>query len=264
MKGDRSRVRRVVLIAGAVLLGALTLAPILPPAYVLPLTVLWYGALGALAWAAMRILRPWVGKRAGFAILALAALLPILLTAIPFSPALAVRLPCPRNWLWLPSWLLRSSPMGSLRFEVNGTRAKLCYGRPALRGRRMLGGSRVPFGKLWRTGANEPTTLISPTPLEIAGVRVPAGRTALYTIPGPESWELILNGSTRQWGIETEYTAEVRAHELGRAILPSQRGDSVERLTFSALPVQGDSTGLELLLAWETARLRIAVQRPSH
>ena len=86
--------------------------------------------------------------------------------------------------------------MGSVRLSVDGVPVKICYGRPASRARTMLGGSRVPYGRLWRTGANEPTTILSPIPLDIAGITMPAGRASLYTVPGPETWQVILNRST--------------------------------------------------------------------
>jgi len=124
----------------------------------------------------------------------------------------------------------------------------------------MLGGRRIPFGRLWRTGANEPTTIITPIPLEVAEVPVPAGRATLYTIPGPESWEVILNRATSQWGIESEYTERVRAEELGRSIVRSERGAApVERLTIA--PDRRPDDLVDLVLAWETTRVRIPVRR---
>lgn len=257
----RREVRRRIVCGGVVLLAALVLAPRVPPLWVIPLSIVWYLALGVLLWSAVIVLAQWTGRRAALPIVTLGALAPILLTAVRAPPAVALRLPCHRNWLWLPTWFLRSSPMGSLRFEVGDARVKLCYGRPALRGRRMLGGSRVAYGRLWRTGANEPTTVISTRALEVAGLTIPEGRTALYTIPGPESWELILNGSTSQWGIESEYTAAVRAHELGHAILPSERGARVERLRFATAPeAGGDSDRVDLVLSWDSTRVRIPVR----
>ena len=127
----------------------------------------------------------------------------------------------------------------------------------------MLGGSRVPYGRLWRTGANEPTTLITTDSLEVAGIRVPPGRVSLYTIPGPESWELIVNAATGQWGIESEYSAAVRARELGRSILPSDSGPFMERLMFSVEKLPEDSSTTALVLAWEATRLRIPLRRLS-
>ncbi|NOT07570.1 MAG: DUF2911 domain-containing protein [Gemmatimonadales bacterium] len=243
--------RRVLAVAGLVLVIGLIVAPTLPPGALLPLSIVWLAALVALARAAYTVLAQWIGRGGALAVVFVAAATPIFLTAPRLPPHLAVRLPCHRNWFWLPAWLLRSSPMGSLTFEVDGSPAKLCYGRPALRGRKMLGGSNVPFGRLWRTGANEPTTLITTSFIVVAGVPVPSGRVALYSIPGPESWELILNQATSQWGIESEYTEQVRTTELGRAIVRSETvPESLERLTFYI-------NGTDLVLAWERTRVRI-------
>jgi hypothetical protein len=148
--------------------------------------------------------------------------------------------------------------MASVTLTVGGPPVKICYGRPALHGRTMIGGPRVPFGQLWRTGANEPTTIISSIPLDIAGVVVPPGRSSLYTVPGPETWEIILNRSTSQWGLESEYTETVKAQEIGRAIVPSETVDpGVERLTITA----GDN---ELILTWGTTRVRIPISAAAH
>lgn len=262
MSGSRASVRWIVTVSALVLLAGPRISPLVPVSWILPLSILWYLALAAFLWAGFLILSRWIGRVGAMVPLGLGVIVPILLTAVPLSPHLGVRHACPRNWTWRPTWLLRSSPMGSVTFEIGGAAVKVCYGRPAARGRTMIGGPRVPFGRLWRTGANEPTTIISERPLEVAGVAVPAGRTALYTIPGPESWEIILNGSTSQWGIESEYSDAVRARELGRAILPSNRTlDFVERLTLSAEPDR--EGGSDLVLEWENTRVRIPIRLSS-
>ena len=69
----------------------------------------------------------------------------------------------------------RQSPLDSLTFTAGGQTVKLCYGRASARGRKMIGGENVPYGKLWRTGANEPTVIFTPVALDIAGVKVAAG-----------------------------------------------------------------------------------------
>jgi hypothetical protein len=225
-------------------------------------SVAWLLALVGILGLALHVLRSLIGTAAAVLIVAAGAAAPILLTAIPFSPEWSLRLPCPRNWAWIPTWLLRPSPMASLRFEVGDAQVKLCYGRPAARGRKMLGGPPVPFGHLWRTGANEPTTLISAAPLGIAGVLVPAGRTALYTVPGPETWEVVLNASTAQWGIESEYTDAVRRTELGRAIVRAEPNSGYrERLTFTIEPGLGQGPTRSLVLEWETVRVVLPVEQ---
>jgi hypothetical protein len=254
---SRSRLRWLVVVTGALLLAGLRLAPALPPSLVTPVSLVWLLLAAFLLYAGYTVLGAWIGSRAAAVVVVAVVLLPGAGTLFPAPVSLGTRLPCPRNWSSPATWRLRSSPMGSMVIQREGISLRICYGRPAARGRTMLGGSRVPYGQLWRTGANEPTTLITPTGAVIAGVEVPPGRTALYTIPGPETWEIVFNASTSQWGIESEYPEEIRAQERGRAIVPSERSDRfVERLTFSP-----DSGGM--VLEWEWTRVRIPVVRPS-
>jgi len=250
---SRSRLRWLVVVTGVMLLAGLRLAPALPLSLVTPVSLVWLLLLALLLYAGYTVLSAWIGSRAALVIVVVVVLLPVAGTLVPASRSLDTRLPCPRNWRSPATWMLRPSPMGSTLLQEEGVSLRICYSRPAARGRTMLGGSRVPYGQLWRTGANEPTTLITTTGAMIAGVDVPPGRTALYTVPGPETWEIILNASTSQWGIESEYTEGIRAKELGRAIVPSERSDRfVERLTFSP-----DSGGV--VLEWEWTRVRITV-----
>ncbi len=171
----------------------------------------------------------------------------------------ATYLPCRRNWGWLPSYQLRASPIHSATAILGSSRLKICYGAPGARGRKMLGGSPVPFGRLWRTGANEPTTLRIGGAVTIAGILVGPGRVSLYTVPGPETWELIVNRSTGQWGLESEYTPGVAAEEIGRVILPSERvTDFSEQLRFEFEPGATPDAST-LVLRWETTRIRIPI-----
>lgn len=254
---SRRAVRWTGIVGGIGLLAGLRLAPGLTGSALLLATIAWLGVLAWLLWLAFRILRATIGPAGAALLVALGVLAPILVTAIRFPPDLAVKLPCPRNWSFLPTWQLRASPMASARFEVGGAQVKVCYGSPATRGRRMLG-SVVSYGRLWRTGANEPTTIISTAPLEVAGVPMPAGRASLYTVPGPETWEVILNRSTTQWGIESAYDSSVKANELGHAILAAERLEShADRLRIRP---EAAGTRIDLLLEWEGTRVRIPVQ----
>ncbi len=252
----RAPVRRTLVAAGLVLLAGLLLAPSLPIGAIRAVSVVWLFALAALTRGAYLVLRHWMPRGPALTLSLLGLASPVVLTSVRAPSAVAIHLPCHRNWGWMPTWLLRSSPMGSTVFRVGGSVVKVCYGRPDARRRVMLGGSRVPFGRLWRTGANEPTTIISTAPLEVAGVAIPPGRHTLYTVPGPETWEIILNGATWQWGIESEYTPEIRREELGRGIVRSEIGAGyVERLTFTADPRPDGAA--DLVLAWESTRVRI-------
>ncbi|HEX6927182.1 MAG TPA: DUF2911 domain-containing protein [Longimicrobiaceae bacterium] len=153
----------------------------------------------------------------------------------------------------------RPSPYDSTAFTLGGQRSLVCYGRPSMRGRTIFGGL-VPYGQLWRTGANEPTTIHLPVAATIAGIQVEPGSYSLYTVPGEQEWTVIVNASTSQWGIENQYTEEVRAQEVGRATVPSEQIDApVETFVIRAEP-QGEDA-VDLVLEWETTRVRIPVQR---
>lgn len=153
----------------------------------------------------------------------------------------------------------RQSPLDSLTFTIAKQTLKICYGRPSARGRTMIGGKAVPYGKLWRTGANEPTVIFTPVALEIAGVKVPAGKYSLYSVPGEKEWEIIVNRSTSQWGHENEYTKAVEAQEVGRGKVPAETlSASVETFTINPEPASGETQ--RLVLTWEKARVAIPVK----
>jgi hypothetical protein len=172
------------------------------------------------------------------------------------SPSLDSGTPCPHRNVPLES---RKSPLDSLTFSVAGKQVKVCYGRPSSRGRQMLGGEAIPYGKLWRTGANEPTIFSTPIPLSIAGVEVKPGVYSLYTVPGPREWEIIVNRSTDQWGEESRYTPKVKAQEVGRGKVQSEPAKTpVETFTISAEPTGEKATAL--VLEWEKTRIKIPVR----
>jgi Protein of unknown function (DUF2911) len=152
----------------------------------------------------------------------------------------------------------RKSPLDSLTFNVAKQPIKVCYGRPSSRGRVMLGREHVPYGKLWRTGANEPTIFYASIPLTVAGLHVAPGVYSLYTVPGPKEWEVIVNRSISQWGEESNYTDKVKAQEIGRAKVKSETVSSpIEIFTIRAEPAGDDAA---LVLEWEKTRVKIPVK----
>lgn len=155
----------------------------------------------------------------------------------------------------------RSSPYDSTTISVGEGQAKVCYSRPALRGRTMIGGEAVPYDTLWRTGANEPTIIHLDAPAEIAGVQVEPGSYSLYTVPRQgDQWTLIVNRSTSQWGHEGRYSEEVRAQEVGRAdVAHEATAEPVEQFTIRAM--EGGDNGL--LLEWQNSRVRVPIRPAS-
>lgn len=152
----------------------------------------------------------------------------------------------------------RQSPLDSLSFTVGTAQVKLCYGRPSARGRTMIGGEAVPFGKLWRTGANEPTMIHTTGPITIAGVAVPAGSYSVYTIPDPKQWHVIVNRSISQWGHESQYSEQVKSQEVGHGMADASAiATPVDQLVFRT--EAGAGGGVNLLLEWEKTRVTIPV-----
>jgi hypothetical protein len=152
----------------------------------------------------------------------------------------------------------RKSPLDSLSFKVADRSVKVCYGRPSSRGRVMMGGADVPYGKLWRTGANEPTIFYAPVSLQVAGIDVKPGVYSLYTVPGAGEWQIIVNRSISQWGKEDQYTDQVKAQEVGRAKIKSESvSKPVETFTIRAEPAGKNAS---LVLEWEKTRVRIPIR----
>ena len=123
----------------------------------------------------------------------------------------------------------------------------------------MLGGKAVPYGKLWRTGANEPTIFSTPIPMTVAGIKVSPGVYSLYTVPAAGEWEVIVNKSISQWGEESHYTPQVQAQEVGRAKVKSESVSSpIETFTIRAEP--GPANSASLVLEWEKTRVTIPLK----
>jgi len=151
----------------------------------------------------------------------------------------------------------RASPLDSIAVQIGAGTMKLCYSRPAARGRKVIGGL-VPFDQPWRLGANEATSIQVPFAAEIAGVRVEPGTYTLYTIPGASKWQIVVNRGVQRWGVPIDN--DVRAKDVGAGtVTPESLGAPVETLTLKFAPAAGNTT--ELVLEWEKTRVRIPIRR---
>ena len=108
----------------------------------------------------------------------------------------------------------RPSSLDSAAVQLGGGTIKLCYSRPAARGRKIMGGL-VPFDQPWRLGANEATSINVPFAAEIGGVRVAPGTYTLYAIPGASKWQIVVNRGVQRWGVPID--KDVRAGDAGRS-----------------------------------------------
>jgi hypothetical protein len=141
------------------------------------------------------------------------------------------------------------SPLDTVQASIAGANLRVIYSRPAKRGRRIWGGL-VPYGEVWRTGANAATAFSTDRDLEIGGVVVPAGAYTLYSVYTPESAQLIINKQTGQWGTQYDPAQDFARIEMTRAALE----EPMERFTIGIEPM-GD--GGVLSLSWDTTRFRV-------
>jgi hypothetical protein len=138
-----------------------------------------------------------------------------------------------------------ASPPGQATMTfADGNKVTIDYSRPSMRSRKIFGGL-VPYDQVWRTGANAATSLKTDVDLDIGGTTVPKGSYTLYTLPGMNSWKLIINKQTGQWG--TEYS---QAQDLARVDMKvTQRPSGLELFTISFDKTGGTSGALKL--EWE-------------
>jgi hypothetical protein len=142
------------------------------------------------------------------------------------------------------------STRDTVRASVAGAALWIDYGRPAKRGRVIFGSTIVPWGEVWRTGANAATQLRTDKALEIGGVLVPAGFYTLWTVPSPGGWKLLINSETGQWG--TAHKSDRDVFQLDMSM--SSLAQMVERFTISVAP---NAQGGVLNLDWDTTRASI-------
>ena len=148
------------------------------------------------------------------------------------------------------------SPPATATVTLAGQTITIKYNQPSLRGRHLGGPEIVPWDKVWRTGANPATTLITPVSLHIGTLLVPAGEYTLYTLPTPSKWMLIVNKQTHQWGTVYNQDQDLGRTEMKSHTLPS----SQEVMSISFDDIKRDSA--ELHIRWETTDQSIKVSTP--
>jgi hypothetical protein len=138
------------------------------------------------------------------------------------------------------------SPRDTVRATVGGASLLVDYGRPRKRGREIFGNV-VPWGQVWRTGANAATQLRTDRDLVVGTLTVPAGTYTLWTLPTPSGWQLIINRQTGQWG--TQYDG---AQDLGR--VPMGVTALAEPVEVFTIAVEPQGPGGVLTIAWDRTK----------
>ena len=145
----------------------------------------------------------------------------------------------------------RPSPPASTQCKFSdGKTISVEYSSPRAKGRKIFGGL-VPYGEIWRTGANDATSFVSNANLTADGKDIPAGNYTIFTIPAQDKWTLIVNKHTGEWGIPYKYQSEEQAR------LPMQSSSTsspVENFTISFNQGGGTCT---MQMSWESTQASI-------
>jgi hypothetical protein len=174
-------------------------------------------------------------------------LLPLLL-ATPFAASLVAQ-DKPTPVRLTP---LRVSPACTVSQEIGISKIDLTFARPAVKGRKIWG-ALVPFGEVWRAGANFATVITFSHAAKVAGKEVPAGAYGFFIIPSEKAWTLILNRKAKQWGAY-EYKKE---DDVLRWEATPQAGPHQEYLDYRVLPLDTSTATIEL--GWEKLRVSFPV-----
>jgi len=147
----------------------------------------------------------------------------------------------------------RPSPAAHAEFQFSdGKTVVVDYSSPHAKGRKIYGGL-VPYGQVWRAGANEATTFVSNTDLNVGGKTVPAGSYTIFVVPSQDKWTLIINKKTGEWG--TPYPGE--ASELARVDMKvSTLPAPLENFTIA---FDKNANGCTLRMDWETTRASVDI-----
>ena len=150
------------------------------------------------------------------------------------------------------------SPAEKMEFTDGNFHLAVDYCRPFKKGRMIFGegseGALLPYGKYWRTGANDATEVEFNKDISIRGEKIAAGRYRFYTIPGKEQWKIVFNSELGKWGYgEPDYEKDILIVEIP----PENSSQVVEQFTISGLETGQNS--MDLLLAWDQTQVRIPV-----
>jgi hypothetical protein len=149
----------------------------------------------------------------------------------------------------------RPSPPAKAECKLQGAKGiTIDYSSPRAKGRKIFG-ALVPYGQIWRAGANESTTFVVGSDVTVGGKAVPAGSYTLFTIPGEDKWTLVISKKTGEWG--TAYPGA--DNDLARVDMKvSKLSAPVENFTIAFDPA---GTGCALKMEWETTQASVDIKK---
>ncbi|MBC6998842.1 DUF2911 domain-containing protein [Cytophaga sp. FL35] len=153
----------------------------------------------------------------------------------------------------------KHSPLKEVVYESDDFHLKVNYSSPLKKGRQIFG-ELVPFGAIWRTGANEPTTFFTETGIRMADKSLPPGTYSLWTRPNKESWDIIFNKDIPDWGVTVmsggKETARKPEEDVIEITVPVERLEkTMENFTIDF----EDNGELFMFMAWDNTKVKIPV-----
>ncbi|QMU31240.1 DUF2911 domain-containing protein [Adhaeribacter radiodurans] len=148
----------------------------------------------------------------------------------------------------------RVSPPATASGKIGSTQVTINYSSPSVKGRKIFG-EKEPYGKVWRTGANEATTITFDKDVTIEGQPLKAGTYALFTIPNQTEWTVIFNKTAEQWGA---FKYDQAQDALRVKVKPTTTKELTERLKIDVTP-KGKNTGT-VTMKWENAQVSFRIK----
>ncbi|WP_340199206.1 DUF2911 domain-containing protein [Ascidiimonas sp. W6] len=154
----------------------------------------------------------------------------------------------------------KHSPETTIYYQENGHDLSLYYNQPSMKGRKIFG-NLIPYGKVWRTGANEATAFNTSKDINVAGKPLPSGTYTLWTIPEKENWTVIFNSKSYDWGValkgtKIEPSREPEFDVLAITVPVIEQAKATERFTFAF----ENTDELMLTMIWENTKLEIPIK----
>ena len=144
------------------------------------------------------------------------------------------------------------SPAETVKFDQNGLSVQVDYCRPYKKDREIFG-KLLPYGQVWRTGANEATIFDVKQDVKIADQLLKAGKYSLWSIPNADKWTIIFNGTTGQWGTNYDETKDILKVEVPA----SKMAETLEQFKIDLVPATG---GSDMMLRWENTEVKVPIR----
>lgn len=165
------------------------------------------------------------------------------------------------GWYGFLTYTKMASPETSAQFDKNGLKLAIYYSQPSKKERVIFGSAAndtkvkilVPYGQVWRTGANEATEIDISRDVTVAGKALKAGRYSLFTIPNQDQWTIIFNSEIAIWGINHNEKSDVLRVDVPATL----RDEVLEKFTISFVAAE---SGADMLLEWDKTKVIVPIR----